>query len=93
MVKGDYEKAMQYTKQVLDDIDIKQIASEHPELKSISDLVTFIEDEYDQLANNEYMHGFIFNWMNHEEFIDYLDDRYGDSFRPTEVTVTYINFV
>ena len=91
MVNDDYEKAMQYTNQVLDGIDIKQIVLDHPNLKTISDLVTFIEDEYEHLADNEYMQGFIFNWMNHTEFEDYLYERYED-FRPIHVTNTYIEF-
>lgn len=90
---NDCEKAEQYTKQVLDGIDIKQIVLDHPNLKTISDLVTFIEDEYEHLADNEYMQGFIFNWMNHYEFEDYLYERYEDSFRPIEVIDTYIEFI
>lgn len=59
----------------------------------IEEMISAIEDDYNgtPLTDNELLEGCIFNWLNTEELIDYLTERYGEEkFKYIRRSVTFI---
>lgn len=63
----------------LDGIDIEKYMP-RCENMAIHELMQEIEADYNntEYTNNEVLEGYIFNFCNEAEFIDYLQERYGD---------------
>ena len=96
MTEEQKNEALAYTKEILDDIDIELFAYCNTSVKTISMLMSRLEDVYDdfqgRVRDNEYLKGNLFNCMYEDEFIDYLRERYGDEFNAYEVTETRFKF-
>ena len=85
MSTDDYNKQMAKQFKYLDQIDIEKYMRSCGSNK-IGDLMSAIEEDYDNtdFTNNDFLEGFIFNWCNEEEFIEYLEKRYGERFSVQE---------
>lgn len=86
------EQELQNTEEFLDKIDIASFANEND--KSIYDLMDRIESAYQNAPelDNDIFEGFVFNWMDHNEFLEYLEKRYGKKFEAREITTTVYKF-
>lgn len=84
-------EGLKCTEEYLDTIDIKQEASEFGR-SDLGDFMDFLEDKYGKtLVDNPVFCGFVFNWMNTEEFLDYLNKRYAE-FYFREISTYYFHF-
>ena len=88
----EYEKEMTIQFGYLDKIDIEKYMKNCKSSK-VGDLISAIERDYDdtEFTNNDFLEGFIFNRCNEEEFIEYLEKRYGKRFSTTEHTYHTFN--
>lgn len=88
---NDYEKEYAVQKEALDKIDFLPYIEKYKG-KKFWDLVRAVEDDYDntELSNNEVLEGCIFNWYAEDEIIYYLEKRYPDKFRTTEICYNQI---
>ncbi len=79
------------TYKLLDTIDFLPFIKKHKGDK-FSDFTSELEQKYDgtEFTHNYIMEGYIFNWLSDIELAEYLEKRYPNDFRYTEVTVLYI---
>lgn len=75
--------------QILDTIELLPYI-ERFKRKDLTELIHAIEDDYNntELTNNEYLEGYIFNWLTVEEIIDYFQKRYPKEFK----VIAYYNY-
>ena len=80
-----YEEEMAIQFGYLDQIDIEKYMNTCKS-KKVGDLISAIERDYNdtEFTKNDFLQGCIFNMCNEEEFIEYLEKRYGRRFRTTE---------
>ena len=88
----EYEKEMEIQFGYLDQIDIESYMRNCKSSK-VGDLISAIERDYDDtdFTNNDFLEGYIFNRCNEEEFIEYLEKRYGKRFSTTEYSYHTFN--
>ena len=88
----EYDKEMAIQFSYLDQIDIEKYMKNCKSSK-VGDLISAIERDYDDtdFTNNNFLEGCIFNRCNEEEFIEYLEKRYGKRFSTTEHTYHIFN--
>ena len=81
----EYDKEMAIQFGYLNQIDIEKYIKNCKSSK-VEDLISAIERDYDdtEFTNNDFLEGCIFNRCNEEEFIEYLEKRYGKRFSTTE---------
>lgn len=87
---ADYTmKGEEATKKFLDAIDLKPYLRGNDEFYEV---MSHIEDDfYEQVKDDPYMKGYVFNHMADEEFYDYLVERYGEkNISRREITKIYI---
>lgn len=79
------EMAIQYS--YLDKIDIEKYMK-HCTTGKVDDLISAIERDYNftDFTNNDFLEGFIFNNCSEEEFVEYLEHRFGKRFHSREVS-------
>ena len=84
---NDYKKMMETQYSYLDKIDIEKYMKNCTSSR-ISDLIYAIERDYDdtELTDNDFLEGFIFNYCNEEEFVEYLTRRFGERIYISEVS-------
>ena len=89
--KDEIENAMEFSYRTLDTIDFLPFIEKHRGGK-FNDLRFEVEQKYDEteLTNNEILEGCIFNWLTDDEIVEYLEKRYPNDFRYTEVSTMYI---
>ena len=83
-------EGLKCTEEYLHTIDIKQEASEFGG-NDLGDFMDFLEDKYGKTLVDPVFCGFVFNWMNTEEFLDYLNKRYAE-FYFREISIYYFHF-
>ena len=88
----EYEKEMAIQFGYLDQIDIEKYMKNCKSSK-VGVLISAIERDYNdtEFTNNDFLEGCIFNCCNEEEFIEYLENRYGKRFSTTEHTYHTFN--
>ena len=81
----EYEEQMAEQFKYLDQIDIERYMN-NCSTKKVGELISAIERDYDNtdFTDNDFLQGCIFNWCNEEEFIEYLEKRYGGRFSSQE---------
>lgn len=73
------------TEKYLDRLDLEAEAVEFGGC-DIDNFMEFLENKYgDSLNSDLRFNGYVFNWMNTVEFLDYLSRRYGNKFRYYEI--------
>jgi len=89
----DYQATMEKQYEYLDKIDIEKYMLNCPS-GSITDLMSSISYDYDdtELTNNDFLDGCIFNVCDEDEFIKYLQKRYGKQFHSHECLITFNTF-
>ena len=59
--------------------------------KEVYQMMEAMEDAYGKTCiDNEYLEGFLFNYIGESELIEYLENRYKNSFKVRESTKYYI---
>ena len=88
----EYEKEMAIQFGYLNQIGIEKYMKNCKSSK-VGDLISAIERDYDdtEFTNNDFLEGCIFNRCNEEEFIEYLEKRYGKRFSTIEHTYHTFN--
>ena len=89
----EYEQQMKEQFKYLDQIDIERYMKNCTTNK-IGELISAIERDYDntEFTDNDFLEGCIFNWCSEEEFIEYLEKRYGKRFSSREVSYNTFRF-
>ena len=89
----EYEEQMAEQFKYLDQIDIEKYMK-NCTTKKVGELISAIERDYDntEFTDNEFLQGCIFNWCNEEEFIEYLEKRYGSRFSSQEYSYHTFSF-
>ena len=81
---------------MLDEIDFTKYFAKSPGSEGISMLMSRIENQYrdTNFVDNDIMQGYVFNWVDQFDFVEYLKKRYPEKFISFEVTEThyYIEF-
>ena len=92
-----YEVCMSRTEGILDKIPISKVFNN--ELRNhiaLSDLMDKIEkycskrEEFKAILEDRMFNGEVFNWMDRDEFLDYLRKRYGREIKDYETVCLYI---
>lgn len=85
MAERTYEEEMAIQFGYLDQIDIEKYMKNCTTGK-VRELIDAIERDYDntEFTENDFLEGCIFNYCNEEEFIDYLEERFGKRFSTRE---------
>ena len=93
MTLDEYDKGIKANYAALDKIDMEKYLTNRPYCK-LHDIMDYIESDYDntELTNNEDLEGCIFNWLDEDEFAEYLEKRYPGRFKSKEVVITYRDF-
>lgn len=87
-----YEKTMEATFSILDGTDIEAVAGTRKGEWEVSELMRKLESmTRDEVAGHPELEGCLFNFVNEDEFVEYLEKRY-DNVCSTEVTTNYISF-
>lgn len=85
-----WRNAIKATENLLDNIDIEDYLSE---AKTLTELMNVIDNDYKEFTEDSpVFKGYVFNWMNEEEFQNYLKERYKDKVHFNEETITHIDF-
>ena len=94
MTLDEYDKGIEANYAALDKIDLEKYLTNRT-VNRVDYIMDDIEHDYDntELTNNEDLQGCIFNWLNEEEFSEYLKKRYGDRFNYRETVITYNTFI
>lgn len=73
---------------ILDSIDFSPYFKHIKRGENVWTFFNAIEDEFDhtQLANNDILEGYIFNWLGEIELIEYFEKRYPNEFKTIECT-------
>lgn len=78
MEKDMYKKSMERTFALLDTVDIASIFKGGREIE-VYDLMGKLEDVLeDEVGKYPELEGFLFDYVSTEEFIEYLEKRYGN---------------
>ena len=93
----NYDDAMRLNFDILDKIDLFPFITERA---NPTDIMRLIEDAYENhkfsreieilVEDYDTLQGFLFNYVDVEDFIDYLHDRYGTTFN-SEVRYWVVN--
>lgn len=87
-----HEKTMEATFSILDGTDIEAVAGTRKGEWEVSELMRRLESmTRDEVAGHPELEGCLFNFVNEDEFVRYLEKRY-DNVCSTEVTTNYISF-
>lgn len=86
MTKEEFAEGMKYNYLILDKINIQKYIHQGDSIFNIMDRIEDdayaknFSDEILDMINNPIMQGEIFNHIDHNEFMLYLDKRYGTKF-------------
>lgn len=93
-MKLKYDEMMRISKEFYDTVDFMKFISECYGEISVRDLMNCVEEYYDYHNENlipEEFQGCFFNFMNEDEFSEYLKDRYGFQVRHEVIERYYIS--
>lgn len=84
-----HQKMSDYTKSVLDTIDFTPWLDTY-DYSDISDMMDAMDEKYSRYTeSDDILNGMLFRWMDENELVKYLKERYADKF-DVEEQVMYI---
>ena len=73
---------------ILDSIDFSPYFKYIKKGENVNEFFKAIENDFDntELTDNNILEGYIFNWLDEFELIEYFENRYPNNFRAVEVS-------